>query len=57
MDAFVTLITNVGFPIACCIYLFINQNKLITTLSELSATMQGINSRLDNIEKAIDDIE
>lgn len=53
MQEFIQLISNVGFPIACCIYLFINQNKLISTLSELSATLQCINQRLDNIEEKI----
>lgn len=53
MEEFIALISNVGFPIACCIYLFINQSKLLNTLSELSATLTGINQRLDNIEDSL----
>lgn len=53
MDAIVTLITNVGFPIACCVVLFIEQKHLVQTLGELSITLNGINQRLDNIEDAL----
>lgn len=53
MDAIVTLITNVGFPIACCVVLFIEQKGLVKTLGELSTTLSGINQRLDNIEDAL----
>lgn len=53
MDAIVTLITNVGFPIACCVVLFIEQKGLVKTLGELSNTLTGINQRLDNIEDAL----
>lgn len=49
----VSLISNVGFPIACCVVLFLQQNKLSATLSELSTTLNGINQRLDNIENKI----
>ena len=54
MDAFVQLVSNVGFPIACCVFMFINQNKLTETISELSATMQAIQHRLEDIEHKLD---
>lgn len=50
MDSIVGLISNVGFPIACCVVLFVQQNKLSQTLNELAITLNGINQRLDNIE-------
>ena len=50
MDQIITLISNVGFPIACCIVLFMQQNKLTQTLGEISNTMNLINERIDNIE-------
>ena len=39
MDSIVTLISNVGFPIACCCVLFYLNNKLTTTLAELKSTL------------------
>jgi uncharacterized protein YoxC len=53
MDQIITLISNVGFPIACCIFLFMQQSKLTSTLSELSGTLQVMNARLDNIEESL----
>lgn len=50
MESIVQLISNVGFPIACCIVLFLQQNKLTTTLNEISGTMNLISKRLDDIE-------
>lgn len=52
-DEIVTLITNVGFPIACCVVLFMLLNKLTKTMSDLNTTMAIINTRLDNIEDAL----
>lgn len=49
MESIVTLISQVGFPIACCIYLFTQQNKLIQTLSEISKTMALMDQRMDDI--------
>ena len=53
MESIVQLISNVGFPIACCIVLFLQQNKLTTTLSEISNTMSLMNQRMDDIEDAL----
>lgn len=53
MESIVQLISNVGFPIACCIVLFMQQNKLTTTLSEISNTMSLMNQRMDDIENAL----
>lgn len=53
MQDIVNLITNVGFPIACCIVLFMEQKRLVKTLGELTTTLNVINSRLDNIEDAL----
>ena len=52
-DEIVTLITNVGFPIACCVVLFMQQNKLTKTIGDLNTTLTVINARLDNIEDSI----
>lgn len=53
MEQIIQLISNVGFPIACCIFLFSQQTKLTNTLHDISTTMQLMSSRLDDIEDAI----
>lgn len=53
MDSIIQLISNVGFPIACCIILFMQQNKLTTTLNEISSTMRLMSARLDDIETTL----
>ena len=53
MEQILTIISNVGFPIACCIILFNQQNKLTNTLHEISNTMTKITLRLDDIEEAV----
>ena len=52
MESIVTLISQMGFPIACCIYLFTQQNKLISTLGEISTTMALMNKNIEDIRKA-----
>ena len=51
MESIVTLISQVGFPIACCVYLFTQQNKLIQTLGEISKTLALMNQRLDDMDE------
>lgn len=53
MEQIIQLISNVGFPIACCIFLFSQQTKLTNTLHDISTTMQLMSSRLDDIEDVI----
>lgn len=57
MQDIITLISNVGFPIACCVFLFKQQNKLTDTLTELSSTMSGIKTELSNINMRLDNLE
>ena len=45
------LISNVGFPIVACIFMYIQQKDLNTTNQELSTTLKGIDTRLDILEK------
>ena len=52
-DEIIQVITNVGFPIACCVFLFMEVKSLSKTLSELNTTLMVINTRLDNIEDMI----
>ena len=53
MEQIIQLISNVGFPIACCIFLFSQQTKLTNTLHDISTTMQLMSSRLDDIEDVL----
>ena len=53
MEQLIQLISNVGFPIACCIILFMQQNKLTNTLHDISNTMSVMSARLDDIENAV----
>ena len=50
LDSIITLISNVGFPIACCVVLFVQQNKLTGTLNEISSTLSVMSDRIDDIE-------
>ena len=49
------LITNVGFPIACCVVLFINNSKFTEALNQLNLTLTELTNRLENIEGKIND--
>lgn len=55
MENIIQLISNVGFPIAACVVLFMQQNKLTNTLSDLSNTLTSMNQRLEDIEHRLED--
>ena len=44
------LISNVGFPIVACIFMYKQNLNLQKSLSELSSTLKGIDARIDGIE-------
>lgn len=54
MEELINLVSNVGFPIACCVVLFMQQNKLTKTLTEISITMSGLLDRITKIENHLD---
>lgn len=54
INVFVSLINTVGFPIAACIFLFIQQSKLTKSFSELSETLKSMNDRIDALGKKIE---
>lgn len=53
MNEIAELISNVGFPIVACIFMYRQQLELNKTITELSQTLKGIDSRLDNLEKGV----
>ena len=50
MDEIINLITNVGFPIVCCIVLFYNNSKFTEALINLNVTLKEISTRIENLE-------
>ena len=48
------IITNVGFPIACCIVLFYNNSNFNDTLNNLNVTLKEISTRIEKIEDKFD---
>ena len=54
MEEITQLITNVGFPIACCVVLFYNNSKFNDTLNNLNLTLKEISTRIEKIEDKID---
>jgi len=51
MNEIAELISNIGFPIVACIFMYRQQLELNKTITELSQTLKGIDARLDNLEK------
>lgn len=51
MNEISTLISNVGFPIVACIFMYKQQVKLQETITELSNTLKSIDTRMDMLEK------
>ena len=44
------LISNVGFPIVACIFVYKQNLNLHKSLSELSSTLKSIDARIHSIE-------
>ena len=53
INSITQLISGVGFPIAACIYMAWNNEKLQKTLSDLTSTLTLMNERLKDVETAI----
>lgn len=57
MQEIATLISSVGFPIAACVVMFVQNDKLQKTLAEIANTMTLLNERIGKIEDKIDNDE
>lgn len=53
IDIVAKLVSNLGFPIACCVVLFIQNNNFSKALNELSTTLKLMNERLEDIEQKV----
>ena len=50
------LISNIGFPIVACIFMYKQNLELQKSLSELSSTLKAIDARIDSIENDLKDV-
>ena len=50
MTEITQFINSVGFPIVACVFMYKQQVKLQETITELSATLKSIDTRLDMLE-------
>lgn len=50
MEEITNIISNVGFPIACCIVMFYNNSKFTDVLSNLNITLKEMTTRIEQIE-------
>lgn len=55
VNALVTIISTVGFPIAACCVMFFQNNKLQDTLKDISVTMQKMADGLEDLERSKND--
>lgn len=53
MNDITNLITNVGFPIACCVVLFYNNSKFTESLNNLNLTLKEICTRIEQLEEGL----
>lgn len=44
------IVSSVGFPIAACCVMFMQNNKLQDTLKEIAVTMQKMADSIDDLE-------
>lgn len=51
MEEITMLISNVGFPIACCVILFINNSKFTEVLNKINISLTELCDRLEVLEK------
>ena len=51
MDDITRLISNVGFPITCCIILFRQNNQFSETLNKITCTLTGLANQMLDMRK------
>lgn len=55
IEVFTNLITNVGFPIACCIVLFRQNAKFTETISANTDALNKLADKIERMDKEDDD--
>lgn len=51
VNVLIQAISTVGFPIAACCVMFMQNNKLQDTLKDISVTMQKMADAIDDMEE------
>lgn len=51
MTELTNLVGNVGFPIVACVFMYKQQVKLQETITDLTSTLKGIDTRLNQLER------
>lgn len=51
MTDLTNLVSNVGFPIVACVFMYKQQVKLQETITDLTSTLKGIDTRLNQLER------
>ena len=51
MEELTQIISNVGFPIVACVFMYKQQIELNKIITELSNTLKGIDTRLNMLER------
>lgn len=54
VNILIQAISTVGFPIAACCVMFMQNNKLQDTLKDISVTMQKMADAIDDMEEKND---
>ena len=54
VNVLIQVVSTVGFPIAACCVMFMQNNKLQDTLKDISVTMQKMADAIDDMEKKND---
>ena len=53
MEEIINLISTVGFPIACCVVLYLNNRNFSEALNNFNVTLKELSTRMENIEDKI----
>lgn len=56
MEEIASLISNVGFPIACTIVLFYNNSNFTKVLNDVVVTLKEMSTRLESLEDTLSNI-
>ena len=51
IETIITAISTVGFPIAACCVMFMQNNRLQDTLKDISVAMQKMSDAMDDLER------
>lgn len=50
MEEIVTLVSNVGFPIVCCVVLMKNNEKFSEVLTDISKTLEVMKNEISDLK-------